>query len=131
MPNAISEMPLSRVVTQLIGVIGKKLTAYVAGLLDTRAIDRWIASDTPDRGVEERLRLANEIVTIFRIHENSEVVQAWLVGINPDLGDRIAIRLLRDGRVDVGGPVLLGAARHSPPMVDSGGKCRLGIGIST
>lgn len=35
MPNLIAEVSLSRVVTQLSGVIGQKLTAYVAGSLDT------------------------------------------------------------------------------------------------
>jgi hypothetical protein len=38
-------------------------------------------------------------------------VQAWFTGLNPELNDRVPIRLLREGDLDKIGPQLLGAAR--------------------
>jgi len=37
-------------------------------------------------------------------------VQAWLTGINPELGDRAPIRLIR-GDLEAVGPEIIGAAR--------------------
>jgi hypothetical protein len=98
---------LPGVVRELVSVMGKKLTDYVASSKDVGAIDRWIARDRLDTEAELRLRLAYHVVTIRRIHDKPEVVQAWLMGINPDLGDRSAIRMLREDHLDVEGPLLL------------------------
>jgi hypothetical protein len=34
-----------------------------------------------------------------------------MTGLNPELGDRVPVRLLREGEIDVVDPHLLGAAR--------------------
>jgi len=34
-------------VTELAGIIGKKLTAYISGVKDVRALDRWIEGAAP------------------------------------------------------------------------------------
>jgi hypothetical protein len=45
------------------------------------------------------------------IRDSPAVAQAWLMGINPELGDRVPIRLLREGKLDqVTGPIV-GAAK--------------------
>jgi hypothetical protein len=38
-------------------------------------------------------------------------VQAWLTGVNPELGDRVPLRLLREGDLEVIAPEVLAAAR--------------------
>jgi len=38
-------------------------------------------------------------------------VQAWLTGLNPELDDRVPLRLLREGDLEKVGPELLGAVR--------------------
>jgi hypothetical protein len=43
--------------------------------------------------------------------EGPRVVQAWLSGLNPELRDRVPIRLLRDEDIETIGPEILGAAR--------------------
>ena len=38
-------------------------------------------------------------------------VQAWLTGVNPELGDRVPLRLLRENDIDAVAPAILSAAR--------------------
>ena len=39
------------------------------------------------------------------------IAQAWFQGLNPQLGDRSPLRLLREGDLDEVGPEVIGAAR--------------------
>jgi hypothetical protein len=100
-----------KLVEELTSLIGKKLTAYVASVKDTRAIERWIAGKESYKGVEERLRLAYRLAKMIGDHDGPRVVQAWFTGLNPELGDRVPIRLLREEDVERVGPQILGAAR--------------------
>jgi hypothetical protein len=48
------------------------------------------------------------------ISDSPAVAQAWLLGVNPELGDRVPIRILREGKLDqIGGPIVV-AARAFP-----------------
>lgn len=104
-------LPFSKLVKELAAIIGKKLTAYIASVKDARAVDRWIAGAEPYKGVEERLRLAYRIAKTISDYESPRVVQAWLTGLNPELDDRVPIRLLREGDIEIVGPEVLGAVR--------------------
>jgi hypothetical protein len=99
------------VVDRLTGVIGRKLTAYIASLKDVRGLDRWIEGAQPYGNIEERLRLAYQVVLTLQEHDSARVAQAWLTGINPRLGDRVPLRLLRDGDLAAVAPIILDAAR--------------------
>ena len=81
-------------VTRLTEIIGRKLTAYIAGVKDVRALDRWINGTEPYRDVEDRLRFAYQVVRTLSQHDSPKVVQAWLTGVNPELGDRVPLRVL-------------------------------------
>ena len=98
-------------VSRLADAIGRKLIAYVAGVKDVRAVDRWIAGAQPYGGAEPRLRLTFQVVRTLLEHDSREVVQAWLMGVNPELGDRVPLRLLREGELVVVAPEVLAAAR--------------------
>lgn len=98
-------------VSSLADSIGRKLTAYVAGVKDTRAVDRWIEGKEPYREAESRLRLTYQVVRTLLDHDPPKVVQAWLMGVNPELGDRVPLRLLREGDVALIAPEVLAAAR--------------------
>jgi hypothetical protein len=91
--------------------IGRKLTAYVAGVKDVRALDRWINGGQPYGDAERRLRLTFQIAYALAEHDSRSIVQAWLMGVNPVLGDRVPLRLLREGDIDVVGPEVMAAAR--------------------
>jgi hypothetical protein len=99
------------VVSRLIEVLGRKLTAYIAGVRDVRALDRWIAGTGPYGDVEARLRFAYQVAKTLAEHDSHQVVQAWMIGVNPELGDRVPLRLLREGDLDIVAPEILGAAR--------------------
>jgi hypothetical protein len=104
-------LDFSKLITELTTILGKKLTAYIASVKDTRAIERWMAGSEPYKGVDERLRLAYRLAKVISDHEGPRVVQAWFTGLNPELGDRVPARLLREGDVETVGPEILGAAR--------------------
>jgi hypothetical protein len=38
-------------------------------------------------------------------------IQAWLTGVNPEFGDRVPLRLLRENDIDAVAPAILSAAR--------------------
>src|SRR5436305_8270734 len=84
------------VARELSSIIGRKLTAYIGGAKDVRAVDRWIAGNLPYRDAEDRLRFAYRVVTALNSGDHASVVQAWLTGLNPELDDRSAIRLMRE-----------------------------------
>jgi hypothetical protein len=44
-------------------------------------------------------------------HDSPAVAQAWLTGVNPELGDRVPLRLLRENEVDEVASAILSAAR--------------------
>jgi hypothetical protein len=99
------------IVKRLTEIIGKKLAAHIAGVKDVRALDRWINGTEPYGDVEERLRFAYQVVRALSQHDSPRIVQAWLTGVNPELGDRVPLRVLRDGDLSTGAPEILGAAR--------------------
>ncbi len=106
-----TSLEFSKLVKELTIILGKKLTAYIASVKDSRAIDRWIAGSEPYKGVEERLRLAYRLAKVINDQDGSRVVQAWFTGLNPELNDRVPVRLLREEDIESVGPEILGAAR--------------------
>jgi hypothetical protein len=100
-----------KLVGELTDIVGKKLTAYIAGVKDVRALDRWIEGAEPYKNAEQRLRFAFRVVRTLRNHDGPSVVQAWLIGLNPELNDRVPIRLLRNGDLEKVGPEILSAVR--------------------
>jgi hypothetical protein len=98
-------------VSRIVDLIGRKLTAYVAGVKDVRAIDRWLEGGEPYGDVKSRLQLTFVVASTLRDHDSPRVVQAWLTGVNPELGDRTPIKLLREGNLESVAVEVLGAAR--------------------
>jgi hypothetical protein len=104
-----SEFPI--VVEALVAIIGRKLTAYIAGVKDARAIDRWMQNATPQKEAERRIRLAYHVAGTLAAFDSPAVVQAWFIGLNPELDDQVPIELLRTGDIEANGKRVLGAAR--------------------
>ncbi|MHB1698561.1 MAG: DUF2384 domain-containing protein [Acidobacteriaceae bacterium] len=104
-------LPFPVVISKLVEIIGRKLTAYVGGVKDVRALDRWIAGGEVYGDAEARLRFAFQLVRTLSEQDSPAVVQAWLTGVNPELGDRVPLRLLRENDVDSVAPAILSAAR--------------------
>jgi len=99
------------VVRSLVSIVGRKQTAYIASIKDARAVDRWMENAAPQKDVEQRIRLAYHIASMLRSSVSDGVVQAWFVGLNPELDDDVPIKLLREGSLEVDGKRVLNAAR--------------------
>jgi len=104
-------LPASKVVEKLVVIVGRKLTAYIGGVKDTRAVDRWIAGGKIYGNAESRLRFAFQLARALGEHDSPDVVQAWLTGVNPELGDRVPLHLMRENEIDAVAPAILSAAR--------------------
>ena len=104
-------LPASKVVETLVEIVGRKLTAYIGGVKDERAVDRWTAGGAIYGDAESRLRFAFQVARALSEHDSPTVVQAWLMGVNPELGDRVPLRLMRENEIDGVAPAILSAAR--------------------
>jgi hypothetical protein len=104
-------LPIPEIVKQLVGLIGRKLTASVGGVRDVRAVDRWMNGSELYRDAEQRLRFAFQLVRMLAEKEDPTVIQSWLTGLNPELGDRVPLRLMRENDLETVAPEIMGAAR--------------------
>jgi len=104
-------LPFSELVARLSSLIGRKLTAYAAGVADTRALDRWTGGVQPYGDAEQRLRLTFQVARTLADYDSPSTVQAWLMGVNPELGDRVPLALLREGEIQKVGPEVMAAVR--------------------
>ena len=104
-------LPASKVVEKLVEIVGRKLTEYIGGVKDARAVDRWTAGGAIYGDAESRLRFAFQVARALSEHDSPTVVQAWLMGVNPELGDRVPLRLMRENEIDAVAPAILSAAR--------------------
>ena len=101
----------SKVVERRVEIVGRKLTAYIGGVKDVRAVDRWIAGGELYGGAESRLRFVFQVARALSEYDSPAVAQAWLTGVNPELGDRVPLRLMRENEIDAVAPAILNAAR--------------------
>ena len=104
-------LPFPELVKRLSDLIGKKATAYIASVKDVRAVERWMSGASPYKNAENRLRLAFQIAKVLSQYEGQDVARAWLTGLNPELDDRVPIRLLREEEPEAIGPQILSAVR--------------------
>ncbi|MGY4719693.1 hypothetical protein [Naumannella cuiyingiana] len=106
-------LPVASLTEELRDRLGATLVAYIAGVKETRAVRQWAHGERePSAAVVQRLRLSHQISTILGDRHGSRVVQAWMQGLNPDLGDIAPARILRESDIDEIGERVLGAARH-------------------
>jgi len=100
-------------VTGLREVLGARLVAYLGGVRETRAVRKWAEGirGVQDPADERRLRLAYQVAGLLSVREPAGVVQAWFQGLNPQLGDRAPVRVLREDDLDDAGPLVLVVAR--------------------
>jgi hypothetical protein len=66
---------------------------------DHKASAAWALSKrTPQPAAEQRLRAALQVFLLLQSEENAHIARAWLIGMNPQLGDSSPAEVLRDGR---------------------------------
>ena len=104
-------LPATEIVKQLVAILGRKLTAYSGKVKDVCAVDRWMAGGELYGDAEQRLRFAFQVARTLSEQDTPAVVQAWMTGVNPELGDRVPLRLMREGDLNTVGAEVLRAAR--------------------
>jgi hypothetical protein len=65
--------------------------ADVIGAKDTRAVDCLIEGELLSSDSEQRLRCAYQVATILSAYDSPHIAQAWLMGLNPGLCDRVLV----------------------------------------
>lgn len=79
--------------------LGQKLTAYVAGLTDPKAVGSWIRGENdPRQPAGMRLRYAYQVVRMLVEAYDAETAKAWLFGANTRLNDEAPAYLLRNAK---------------------------------
>jgi hypothetical protein len=104
-------LPIDVLIGKLVEIIGRKLTAYVGDVHDVRDIDLWMSGGELHSSSEARLRFAYQIARMLADRDDPKVVQAWLIGLNPELDDRAPLRLMRESDLKSVAPEIMGAAR--------------------
>lgn len=78
-------------------LIGRRLLAHMTKS-EPRTVSRWIAGESQPRGEHAtKLRLGYQLVERLRAEDPDELVQAYLVGMNPDLNDETILDAVRAG----------------------------------
>lgn len=104
--------PDDQLVLELREILGAKLVAYLGSVKETRAVRQWAEGERrPSADVVQRLREAYHVAALLHQRDPAPVVQAWFMGMNPQLDDVPPARLLREGRLEDVGPAVLAAAR--------------------
>ena len=98
----------AELITGLRDLLGARLVAYLAGVQETRAVRQWADGTRTIRDLDDEQRLR---IAFLTARDSREVAQSWFQGLNPQLDDRSPARVLRDEKPDVGGPLVLAAAR--------------------
>jgi hypothetical protein len=89
--------PAAKIAAFLQDHLGQKLTAYVAGLTDPKAVGSWIREENaPRQQAVLRLRCAYQIVRMLVETYDDETAKAWLFGSNTRLNDEAPAYLLRN-----------------------------------
>ncbi len=104
-------LPIPEIVEQLVSLIGRKLTAYVGGVRDVRSVDRWVKGSELHGDAEPRLKFAFQLIRVLAERKGPSVIQSWLAGLNPELGERVPPRLMRENDLETVAPEIMGAAR--------------------
>lgn len=96
-PNNKDGYDDGEIVRQARDILGARLTAYIAGVQETRMVRAWAdGTASPSHGVAQRLRLAHRIAVEIAQHEGNEVTQAWFMGMNPLLDDMSPAQTIRE-----------------------------------
>jgi hypothetical protein len=91
---------LPKLVAYLQDNLGQKLTAYIAGLTDPKAVGSWIRGETEPRdNTVMRLRNAYQAVRMLVEAYDADTAKAWLLGTNTRLNDEAPAYLIRNAKV--------------------------------
>lgn len=87
--------PRRRILRSMHSALGAPLTAALTGVGGAAVVSGLLSGRIAfDRGIDQQLCNAHEVTLILLDAESPEVVQAWLLGMNPLLDDRAPAAVL-------------------------------------
>jgi hypothetical protein len=105
-PGQVHRQVLAASVREMAGLLhqllSRRVTAYLAGEKDAATVSRWISgkvSNVRDPQVEQKLRTSYEIALLLLQEDSPDVVRAWFVSLNPQLGDTTPIEAIHNGEL--------------------------------
>lgn len=93
--------PLAEIAGSLQALLSRRVTAYIAGVKDTKTVGRWANGEITEiraLDVERRLRTAYAISQLLLEVDSARTVKAWFVSLNPYLADETPAEAIREGR---------------------------------
>ncbi|HEX6862087.1 MAG TPA: hypothetical protein VF414_04680 [Thermoanaerobaculia bacterium] len=102
-PASSGPQPQPLRTTEIVGYLrkhlGPEVTAFLSGLDDTSAVERWASGEVEPGPLEqERLRFGYEVVRPIVRAYDGETAGVWLFGMNEWLEDESPVMVLRTGR---------------------------------
>lgn len=93
-------LPVADVAGYLQGALGQRMSAYLAGLNDSRQVGRYRrpGGPAPTPHVERRLREGYKVVHMIADCYDDATARNWLFGTNTRLDDQSPIGVLRDAK---------------------------------
>ena len=92
-----TRLPFPEVVDRLRALLGNRLTAYIGGVQETRAVRQWAEGErVPGEVIQQRMRQALMAASMISEPDNAKIAQSWFQGANPKLDFQAPARLLRD-----------------------------------
>lgn len=93
-------LPVADVAGYLQDALGQRMSAYLAGLKDTRQVGRYRRPDgpAPTPQVERRLREGYKVVHMIADCYDEATARNWLFGTNTRLDDQAPIGVLRGAK---------------------------------
>ncbi len=87
---------ISEIAAYLQGMVGQRVAAALAGLVDAKQIGRYAREGGPEPhgSTERRLREGYKVVRMLVDAYDSKTARAWLFGTNTRLNDRAPIEVL-------------------------------------
>lgn len=79
-------------------ILGQNLVAHIAGVKDEKRVGKWAKGANPNPRAENRLRHAYRIAWMLLEEDEEEVVRAWFIGLNPQLGEEAPADAIREER---------------------------------
>ena len=88
-------LPFLSAVKTLKKLLGRNLTAYVAGVCDPSVVDLWTAG-FPDPGVEKRLFLAHRVAMLLCTMDQCDAMRSWFLRPQYRLENRSPALVIRE-----------------------------------
>ena len=91
-------LSVAEIAAELQAQLGQALLGVIVGK-NARTLARWAhATVRPPQASEKRLRDTFQVLEILCLVHSADVVRAWFMGMNPDLGDASPAEALSEGR---------------------------------